>query len=750
MQKQNEKELEKEAEKQKEDEDRNKEERQRQREKETKEGQEEDLEKKEKEKKMQKEKEREGELEGKEKKEEMEKEKLNEEKKKRMEKEMESKGKTVVDPESKDLRENETESTNDIEKQKHRKQEELAQGKARENKIEKGREKEEEANVNKNPQEKGKGKEKEIEKDREEHGTEKQKAREKGTNQEEGKTKRHEDEKVVRQAGEDTRGKKEGDKAEGEKAKVRSHDHTPLKDELAGPRTTLEAPKQSSEHGGASTRAKRPEVVQPTRHNSEPGVSPSKTTPALPRGTTEAPSVIKQTRTQLPRSVVPVVAPVAIGPFSAGSPLVRRNLPVIIDSLPSANDNPFAKPPLRPLSPHGSDGKPDSSFPTPTRPSSKNNGGSEDGIDGGYGGSESPGTEDEEDDVAGAQDQPRGLETETVIGVDRPLKTATTDVWPAPAAESDILRMGEGVGSLAYDRSPTGSRNLNRELRRRLEVQDCATLAMLIVTFFATVFVSCYGIYQVSDDPSPVAFYSDPRAFQRRLTCQGSDMDSFLQAFNGQPQHARLRIIGRQSLDPSLRGLLLRGAWAEARRVARGQLVSFMYAAGILHQRHHRQTDGVLFDVSLDVTPFIAGNGRLHTDADTIALQKYINSSNPLEVVLLRKKVLWPHWEDIATNVRQRLRTLGFDGEVEVRFEAFEEVKVFRNHPWQNFVRSRITQALVLISVIGGLIWVPYVWLRMRRIKIETSFVISLDLQRYWDLFSDGLHPTLGFVTPRQ
>jgi hypothetical protein len=266
-----------------------------------------------------------------------------------------------------------------------------------------------------------------------------------------------------------------------------------------------------------------------------------------------------------------------------------------------------------------------------------------------------------------------------------------------------------------------------------------------LAVFALTIFVSCYGIYQVADDPSPVLFYSDPKYYQRRLTCSSSESDAFLRAFNGQPQNARLRIIGRRSEGDTLRNLVWTGRWNDASRQVRHRFNDLLAYGGVIRTRQ-RPWNSVLFDVSLDLTPFITGDGRLSSPEDGIALQKFINSTNPLEVVSLVKKVEWSSWEDVATNIRQRLRTLGFQGNVEVRFEAEEEVIVYRNHPWQNFVRSRITQALVLISVVGGLFWLPYVWARMRKIKVNATFQISLDLQRYWDLFSEGLHPTEGFL----
>jgi hypothetical protein len=319
-------------------------------------------------------------------------------------------------------------------------------------------------------------------------------------------------------------------------------------------------------------------------------------------------------------------------------------------------------------------------------------------------------------------------------------------VTPEPAVaptEEDVMKLGEGVGSMTYDRVPTDSRKLNHELRRRLEIQDYATIAILVIAFLSTVLVSCLSIYQVAEDPSPVSFYSDPKFFRGRLLCASADADSFLQAFNTQPQVARLRIVGRSTEHPPLSGLLRSYRYQEFFEQLRIRVYAVFCPTRNLLRRP--PWDPVVFDVSLDLTPFITGNGQLRSEADALKLAQHLSSSNTLELLVLRKTVAWDSWEDVATNVRQRFRSLGFEGEVDVQFQALEEVVVYRNHPWQNFVRSRITQAIVVLSVIGAFFWIPYLCIRMRRVKVETRFRMNLDLNRYWEILSEGLSATEGF-----
>jgi len=279
-------------------------------------------------------------------------------------------------------------------------------------------------------------------------------------------------------------------------------------------------------------------------------------------------------------------------------------------------------------------------------------------------------------------------------------------------------------------------RRMNYDLRRRIEMQDKVTLAMMVGAFLSTVLVSCLSIYQFSKDPSPARFYSDPKAHQQRLVCERAGLEGFLQAFNTQPMTARLRIVGRFPSEETLFDSCMQSLqnWCRSWVLPdRSQLPSRV------------AWDPVLFDVSLDLTPFISGEGRLASQADLTALEQHLVAPNPLEVVVLRKRVEWQNWQDVATNIRQRFRSLGFPGEVEVQFQAEEEMVIFRNDPWQNFVRSRVTQAVVVMSVVGILLWMPYVWFRSRRVKIGLRYQVSLDLQRYWEMLSEGLSASEGF-----
>mmetsp|Transcript_32052 Transcript_32052/g.73200 ORF Transcript_32052/g.73200 Transcript_32052/m.73200 type:complete len:451 (+) Transcript_32052:127-1479(+) len=293
--------------------------------------------------------------------------------------------------------------------------------------------------------------------------------------------------------------------------------------------------------------------------------------------------------------------------------------------------------------------------------------------------------------------------------------------------EPTYMKALEGIGVSAFARSPAASQTLDRELRVRLEIQDISALLFLAVGLGATVLVTCISVYTSASDGSTAIFYTEPCHQRPRLLCCSHEVEDFLHSFNEQPKSANLHIVGFPAAPH--RGYLL------------GCLLSLVESClGI-----PRPEDCPAFDVALDLSPFIASMGSLSLD-DGSLLERLMHSENPLLEIVLRKKVQWTMWEDVATNIRQRLRSLGFEGSLEISLESREEVVVFRNHRWSNFVRNPVTHALAVLSVIGIFLWKPYVWLRTERVKVDAMFTIVMEPARYWEMVSSGLDRTEGFI----
>mmetsp|Transcript_759 Transcript_759/g.1386 ORF Transcript_759/g.1386 Transcript_759/m.1386 type:complete len:531 (-) Transcript_759:53-1645(-) len=303
-----------------------------------------------------------------------------------------------------------------------------------------------------------------------------------------------------------------------------------------------------------------------------------------------------------------------------------------------------------------------------------------------------------------------------------------------------FLRLGMGVGPIVYARSPGAQQDMKHELRQRLVTQDKATVLILIFVLFIAVFVSCLGVYQFADDPSHVYFYSDPKYNLQRMLCSTIDMDNFMETFNSQPQVAVLRIIGRQPGAP-------RRSWFSRERDSGDGLRRFGRRL-LLPNRRDPADENVIFNVSLDLTSFINGDGEFPTEEEAAKLEQHLTSNNPLEILVLRKKVMWEDWVDVATNIRQKLRSEGFEGDIEIRFDSQEDMRIYRNNRWQNFIRMPVTHILAVLSCLGLLFWLPYLYARSSVVVVQTHFHIEMDVERYWEMLTAGLSAQEGFSTP--
>jgi len=303
-----------------------------------------------------------------------------------------------------------------------------------------------------------------------------------------------------------------------------------------------------------------------------------------------------------------------------------------------------------------------------------------------------------------------------------------------------LIRLGMGVGPIVYSRSPGAQQDMNHELRQRLATQDRATVVILIFVLSMAVFVSCLGVYQFADDPSLVAFYSDPKYNHQRLLCSSVDMDNFLEAFNSPPQNTVLRIRGRHS-GPPRRSWFSRDLQADGRRWGRWLL---------LPNRRPLLDESIIFDSSLDLTTFLSGDSDFASDEDVTKLEQHILTDNPLEILVLRKKVIWDNWIDVATNIRQKLRSEGFQGEIQLAFDRQEDMRIYRNNRWQNFVRMPITHILAVLSCLGVFAWIPYIYSRSKVVVVETHFHVEMDVERYWEMLAEGLSVQDGFTMQDQ
>lgn len=114
---------------------------------------------------------------------------------------------------------------------------------------------------------------------------------------------------------------------------------------------------------------------------------------------------------------------------------------------------------------------------------------------------------------------------------------------------------------------------------------------------------------------------------------------------------------------------------------------------------------------------------------------------NDLAMVEIHKEVDWPDWEELATNIKLRIRQRGFQGIITVRRSNPEVMTVYKNRPWANFLHSRITKVICALSIVGWFVYQPYMWLRNRSLVLHSKFRVDVTIGSYWPLIADKLGP---------
>jgi len=244
-------------------------------------------------------------------------------------------------------------------------------------------------------------------------------------------------------------------------------------------------------------------------------------------------------------------------------------------------------------------------------------------------------------------------------------------------------------------------------------------VVLFIHGFLIFLLVSFMGIcrHLRDSDSSAALFYSQATKGQEELTCDSADPDALLQAFNQPPCKVHLRIIGHRPDDI-------------------GGVMRIMNLA--------RKSDDIAFDVELDLAPFMARIGEI-SEEDVMSLAAFSKSQNTMEILTLSKRVEWEGWQELSGYICKKLRELNFTGNIDVSIQGDESVHVLHNTTWPKFLRYPLTQVLLGATVVGGLIFLPYIILRSKRIMVKSCFKIDIKPERYWDLIGVGISAEKGF-----
>lgn len=305
-----------------------------------------------------------------------------------------------------------------------------------------------------------------------------------------------------------------------------------------------------------------------------------------------------------------------------------------------------------------------------------------------------------------------------------------------------LMALGGGMGA---NIGATGNLELDIDLIRRMRYQDKAVMLLLLFMYFVTLGCSTSFAYRQALNDSPVTFYADPRYHD--MVAEGQDTDGFLDAFNQAPKDVFLQVAGFIPVPPG--------------------------ALGSIEWQGHYYHDA--FSFALDLSPWVVREEGCDLPGDAVSsstgdgessgrgadrpaviagvvaedldsLHHFVShDANDLAIVELRKEVSWASWEELATNIKLRIRQRGFNGIISIHRTECESVCIYKNTAWANFMHSRTTKVLCALSVLGWIIYLPYMWLRCSIMSVRSCYIIDIPIETYWGLIEDKLTAD-GFV----
>lgn len=279
-----------------------------------------------------------------------------------------------------------------------------------------------------------------------------------------------------------------------------------------------------------------------------------------------------------------------------------------------------------------------------------------------------------------------------------------------------LLALGSGTGAV---HGASGSDIAHRDMRSMMRYQDKAVLIMLFIVYSTTLGVGASLAYRQSCNDSLVEYYAHPGRHPDMST-EDTDFPGFVEAFAQVPKDVLLQVTGFVPIeDPDHESVDWNGQY---------------YRVG--------------FDFTLDLSPWVArlgnDNGGEVVDGMLIGdrgeLQHFLHcNTNDLATVEVQKDVVWHGWEELATNLKNQIRQKGFSGVISVRRCDVSPLTVHKNRPWANFLHSRLTKVLCALSLLGCLVYMPYMWFRSTRLVVHIRYKIDLPIAQYWRIIVDQL-----------
>lgn len=318
----------------------------------------------------------------------------------------------------------------------------------------------------------------------------------------------------------------------------------------------------------------------------------------------------------------------------------------------------------------------------------------------------------------------QALEQELTQKVDQRQGGLLTEIAESPT----VLALAGGIGAAVGN---TGSRQFDQELVQRIQLQDLVVILLLTFVYLTTLLFGACLAHRQAYNGSPVKYYADPRHFDDMV--DESSVEAFLEAFNQPPKSVLLKVSGYIPVRPATLGSFL---W-------KGQhfISSFAFSLDLApwvrrsrlssdeHSGADDAKDGIQAEDLSDLSNFLA------TDV------------NELATVEMLKVIEWENWEELALNLKHQIHQCGFKGVIQIDRVEVEQMIIYKNEQWANFLHGKKLKVLLALSVLGWFIYWPYMRFRAAQLTVHCKHHIAIPISDYWNLIVDKLSAN-GFNLP--
>eukprot|EP00928_Gymnodinium_smaydae_P066680 TRINITY_DN49656_c0_g1_i1.p1 TRINITY_DN49656_c0_g1~~TRINITY_DN49656_c0_g1_i1.p1 ORF type:complete len:376 (+),score=41.87 TRINITY_DN49656_c0_g1_i1:40-1167(+) len=262
--------------------------------------------------------------------------------------------------------------------------------------------------------------------------------------------------------------------------------------------------------------------------------------------------------------------------------------------------------------------------------------------------------------------------------------------------------LGDGMGLTLNSRSERLS-----SVPKYMEVvetfQQVGFVCLVLVAYLSFLLFAACILYNDSKCSGAVKLYTDHCI--EDLHSESYDAQDFVDAFCRPPMRSLLTVIGTLDVDM--------GGYTRKRDV---------------------------FNFALDISPWITCESREFNEIDHGKVMSFLREDgNSLARLKVLKRVEWNDWEELAMNIKLKIKQNGFPGVVVVQRDMQSEISVYKNTQWANFMRNRSLKAVAIFSIVAAFVYFPYLAFRSAFTVVRLNYRIDVPIKTFWPLIEEGL-----------